>query len=124
MSKPTIDEIRALVKSLKIPEPGFYYHYKHKKEDGVFAYAYEVYGTGLHTEVDDRAEAVMVKYRPLYPEAVTYQLGKFDDFRPLSEFNKPVSDEKIPFHGARFVRITDPELIEKMRGQKHRMYGE
>lgn len=34
----------------KIPEKGFYYHYKHDPKGEFNNYAYEVVGLGLHTE--------------------------------------------------------------------------
>lgn len=38
----------------KVPEVGFYYHYKHDPTGSVNNYAYEVVGVGFHTEDDAR----------------------------------------------------------------------
>jgi hypothetical protein len=55
-----------------IPEPGFYYHYKHDPNGSVNNYAYEVLGIGHHTEDSCRPEdEYLVVYRPLY-EAFVY----------------------------------------------------
>lgn len=37
----------------KVPENGFYYHYKHSENKGINDYAYELIGVGCrHTEDD------------------------------------------------------------------------
>ena len=38
----------------KLPEIGFYYHYKHDDANGINDYAYQILGTGVHTEDDCR----------------------------------------------------------------------
>jgi hypothetical protein len=54
---------------MNIPEPGFYYHYKHDKNGSINNYAYEVVGVGHHTEEQD---TYFVNYRPLYDTAFGY----------------------------------------------------
>ena len=54
----------------KLPEPGYYYHFKHDPHGPVNNYAYYIYGVGHHTEGNCRPEdAFMQVYRPLYEEA-------------------------------------------------------
>lgn len=103
------------------PEPGFYYHYKHDPEGAVNNYAYEVVGTGHHTEDDCRPEdQFLVVYRPLY-EAFVYTLGKLFDLRPLAMWMGDVEKEgKII---ARFTRITDEERIKQLAAIRDAMYG-
>ena len=51
----------------KLPEPGYYYHFKHDPDGPLNNYAYYIYGVGHHTENDCRPEdAFMQVYRPLY----------------------------------------------------------
>ncbi len=103
-----------------MPEPGFYYHYKHDPAGEVNNYAYEVMGTGHHTEEDARpVDAFMVVYRPLY-DAYVYQLGKLFDIRPLSMFMEEVVKDGKRF--PRFTKITDLETISKLTGIRDRMY--
>ena len=72
----------------KVPELGFYYHYKHDPSGSVNNYAYEVVGVGFHTEDDAReGEEHFVIYRPLYEASVykaskTFNIPCFDN-RPL-----------------------------------------
>src|SRR3990167_6672451 len=72
----------------RVPEPGFYYHYKHDPNGLLNNYAYEVLGVGFHTEDDCRqGEEHFVSYRPLYESSVykaSQELGIacFDN-RPL-----------------------------------------
>ena len=50
-----------------LPEPGYYYHFKHDPDGPLNNYAYYIYGVGHHTEDDCRTEdAFMQVYRPLY----------------------------------------------------------
>jgi hypothetical protein len=51
----------------KLPEPGYYYHFKHDPNGPLNNYAYYIYGVGHHTEDNCRTEdAFMQVYRPLY----------------------------------------------------------
>lgn len=105
----------------KVPEKGFYYHYKHDDAKGITDYAYEVVGVGLHTEDDCRPEdASMVVYRPLYPEAFVYKNGKLFDLRPLEMWMGDVTKDGITFK--RFTKITDPEIFEKLEKIKRELY--
>lgn len=106
----------------KVPEPGFYYHYKHDPNGALSNYAYEVLGVGHHTENDSRPEdANMVVYRPLYESSLVYQAGKMFDLRPIDLFLEDVTkDGKII---ARFQKITDPKIIGELEKIKKEMYG-
>src|SRR3989344_4422054 len=96
----------------KVPEKGYYYHYKHDPKGAVNNYAYEVLGTGHHTENDCRPiDANMVVYRPLYDSAV-YRAGKFFDIRPLSMFLEDVTKDGKTF--LRFQKITDSKIISEL----------
>lgn len=109
----------------RVPEVGFYYHYKHDPEKGFQDHAYEVVGVGFHTEDDVRpGEEHFLIYRPLYEQNV-YKASKdlgipcFDN-RPLEMWMEDVEKDgqKIP----RFKKITDPELISKLEKVRAEMY--
>lgn len=104
----------------KIPEPGFYYHYKHDEAKGVADYAYYIYGVGVHTEDDCRPEdQFMQVYRPLY-DSLVYRMGKFFDLRPLHMFY-----EKALWQGReveRFTAISDPATLAELTVIKAQMY--
>jgi len=105
----------------RVPEIGFYYHYKHDPKGTVNNYAYEVVGTGVHTEDDCRPEdASMVVYRPLYNSPV-YKAGKLFDLRPLEMWMGTVTKDGKTF--PRFERITDTETIAALQKLKDEMYG-
>jgi hypothetical protein len=102
------------------PEPGYYYHYKHDPTKGVDDYAYYIYGVGHHTEDDCRPEdQFMQVYRPLY-NAFVFEHGKMFDLRPLRMFYEPVQWQGKEVE--RFVRITDPKIIDELRAIRARMY--
>ena len=104
----------------KVPENGFYYHYKHEPDGSVSNYAYEVVGVGCHTEDNCRPEdANMVVYRPLYESSV-YAAGKLFDLRPLDMWMGNVSKdgESIP----RFRKITDSAIVAELSAIRNRMY--
>lgn len=105
----------------ELPEPGYYYHFKHDPAGPVNNYAYYIYGVGHHTEGDCRAEdAFMQVYRPLYEAAYAYRHGGLFDLRPLRMFYQPAE-----LHGAkvpRFRRIVDPAVIAQLAAIKARMY--
>lgn len=106
----------------KVPEKGFYYHYKHDSSGEVNNYAYEFLGVGHHTEDDCRPEdALLAVYRPLY-EAFVYKNGKMFDVRPLSMFMEEVTKDGKTF--PRFARITDPGTIAALEAKRREMYGE
>ena len=104
----------------RVPQQGFYYHYKHDPAGPVNNYAYEVVGIGHHTEDDCRPiDAHLVIYRPLY-EAFVYTHGKMYDVRPLTMFMEEV--EKGTVCIPRFTRITDPATIVALERIKETMY--
>lgn len=105
----------------KIPEKGYYYHYKHDPSVSVNNYAYEVIGVGMHTEDDCRPEdANLVIYRPIYESSV-YKAGKFFDLRPLEMWmgNVEKDGESIP----RFTKITDANIISQLEKIRREMYS-
>ncbi len=102
------------------PEPGFYYHYKHDFSGSVNNYAYEVLGTGCHTEDDCRPEdANLVVYRPLYESSV-YKAGKLFDIRPLEMFMEDIVKDGKKF--PRFQKITDEAIVQQLHAIKSQMY--
>ncbi len=102
-------------------EKGFYYHYKHDPAKGDFDYAYEVLNIGHHTEIDESEDNTMIVYRPLYDTAYVYKAGKHWDVRPMKMFLEDVTKEGKTF--PRFSKITDPELIEKLKTKVVEMYS-
>jgi hypothetical protein len=105
----------------KLPEPGYYYHFKHDPSGPLNNYAYYIYGVGHHTEDDCRPEdAFMQVYRPLYEDSYAYRNGGLFDLRPLHMFFKPAerNGTKVP----RFTRIVDPDVITQLEAIKSRMY--
>ena len=105
----------------KVPEPGFYYHYKHNGSGELNNYAYEVMGTGYHTEDDCRPEDKnMVVYRPIYESSV-YTAGRFLDIRPLEMFLESVVKDGVTI--PRFRKITDPEVITELIKIRNKMYS-
>lgn len=104
----------------KVPEKGFYYHYKHDPAGAVNNYAYEMIGVGHHTEDDCREEdKYMVVYLPIY-EASVYKAGQLFDLRPLEMWMGDV--EKDGKTLPRFKKITDPSVIEELKRIKKEMY--
>jgi hypothetical protein len=104
----------------RVPENGFYYHYKHDPNGSVNNYAYEVVGVGCHTEDDCRPEdANMVVYRPLYDSSV-YKAGKLFDLRPLEMWMGDVEKDGKKF--PRFSRITDIAVLGKLASIRSEMY--
>ena len=105
----------------RVPEKGYYYHYKHDPTAGFNNYAYEVLGVGIHSEDDCSPEDLnMVIYRPLY-DSFVFTKGKFFDIRPLEMFMEEVNKDGKTF--PRFIKITDKMLIEKFDQLKNEMYG-
>ena len=105
----------------QLPEPGYYYHFKHDPQGPVNNYAYYIYGVGHHTEDDCRSEdAFMQVYRPLYEEAYAYRNGELFDLRPLHMFYDPAEwkGRKVP----RFAKIIDPDVIAQLEAIRVRMY--
>lgn len=109
----------------KVPDLGFYYHYKHEPAGPVNNYAYEVMGIGYHTESDCRpGEEHFLIYRPLY-EASVYK-ASIDlgipgfDARPLEMWMEEVEKDGKTF--PRFKKITDSATIEKLNEIRDAMY--
>lgn len=109
-----------------VPEPGFYYHYKHDPEGEINNYAYEVLGVGFHTEEDAHpGEEHFLVYRPLYEAAVfiaSQQLGvPCFDARPLTMWMSDAEDKGhiVP----RFQLIVDPVVVTELEKIRTRMYG-
>jgi hypothetical protein len=110
---------RDLQPPTRMPERGYYYHYKHDPNGPINNYAYFIDAVGCHTEDDCRPEdQFMQVYRPLYP-AFVYQHGMID-VRPLQMFYEPaiVDGKPVP----RFVRITDPAIIAELKKIRDEMY--
>ena len=106
---------------VKVPEKGFYYHYKHDPNGAVNNYAYEVVGVGCHTEDDCHPEdANMVVYRPLYESSV-YAAGKLFDLRPLEMWMGNVEKDGKTF--SRFAKITDLAVIAQLEEIRNQMYA-
>ncbi len=110
----------------RVPELGFYYHYKHDPNGLCNNYAYEVMGVGFHTEDDPRpGEAHFLVYRPLY-EASVYKVSKelgipcFDS-RPLEMWMEDVEKDGKKF--PRFQKITDPVIIAQLEKVRDDMYS-
>ncbi len=105
---------------IRVPDSGFYYHYKHDVNGAINNYAYEMVGVGVHTEDDCRDEdANMVVYRPLY-EASVFKAGKLFDLRPLEMWMGDVTKDGKTF--PRFQKITDPAVISELEKIKNQMY--
>jgi hypothetical protein len=110
----------------KVPEPGFYYHYKHDPKGEPNNYAYEVLGVGFHTEDSTReGEEHFVIYRPLYESASVYQQSlklriPCFDARPLEMWmgNVEVGGKTFP----RFKKITDPYLLGEIGRIREQLY--
>ena len=105
----------------KVPEQGFYYHYKHDELGTINNYAYEFLGAGCHTEEECRAEDMnMAVYRPMYVEAFVYKAGRLFYLRPLAMWMGEVSldGKALP----RFKKITDPSVIEELELIKDKLY--
>ena len=104
-----------------LPEPGYYYHFKHDPAGPLNNYAYYIYGVGHHTEDNcPAADAFMQVYRPLYENSYAHRNGGLFDLRPLQMFYEPAIKDDQPV--ARFTKITDPGVIAELRAIKARMY--
>jgi hypothetical protein len=104
----------------KIPEKGFYYHYKHNADLSINNYAYELIGVGIHSEDDCRPEdANMAIYLPIY-ESGAFKAGKFFCLRPLEMFMGDVIKENKSF--PRFTKITDEKVIAELKKIKEELY--
>lgn len=99
---------------MKIPEKGFYYHYKHDPGGELSNYAYEVVGISRNSE--DKTYGVL--YVPLYEN--TFLAPADYVVRPLEMFmeNVEVDGVSVP----RFRKITDPETIKALKDLQHHDY--
>jgi hypothetical protein len=99
---------------MKIPNNGFYRHYKHNPEKGFNDYVYEVVGIALHSE----EKTYLVAYRPIYQNS--YLTPANFSVRPLDMFmeNVEVGEKILP----RFEAITDKNLIEELTTIRNKMY--
>ena len=105
----------------KMPEPGYYYHYKHDPAGSINKYAYYIYGVGHHTESDCRPEdQFMLVYQPLY-DAYVYTHGKMFDLRPLQMFYDPATVDGKSVE--RFVKIVDESVIAELKAIRSQMYS-
>ena len=109
----------------RVPERGFYYHYKHDPKGDVGNYAYEVVGVGFHTEDDCRpGEEHFVVYRPLYEASVYVASKKLGipcfDSRPLEMWMGDVVKDGKTF--PRFAKIVDQKVIDELMKIKDSMY--
>jgi hypothetical protein len=105
----------------ELPEPGYYYHFKHDPDGPLNNYAYYIYGVGHHTENDCRTEDAFMQVTGRYTGgAYAYRNGGLFDRRPLQMFFEPAEwkGKIVP----RFTRIVDPELIAQLQAIKARMY--
>lgn len=116
------DTHESITPPARVPEPGFYYHYKHDPDGAVNHYAYYIWGVGHHTEADARPEDKFQQtYWPLYDTALVYQLGKMFDLRPLEMAMDTVDVDG--YHGPRFVKIEDEDIIAQLQQIGREMYG-
>jgi hypothetical protein len=98
----------------KIPELGFYYHYKHDPNGDFNNYAYEILGITRDSETKEFG----VLYRPLYES--TYMYPASYTVRPLEMFMESVRvDSHIVL---RFQKIADSEVIAKLEKIRSEMY--
>ncbi len=98
----------------KIPEKGFYYHYKHDSAGMINNYAYEVIGVGLHTEERDYT----VIYRPLYENKFLVPADYC--IRPYDMFMGEVVKDGISV--PRFTKISDLKTIVELEAIRDKMY--
>ena len=114
----------SLPKPKKVPELGFYYHYKRDSNGSINNYAYEVVGVGFHTEEAREGEEHFVIYRPLYISSVYEAEKEFNipcfDARPLEMW---MGDVEINGNTQkRFTKINDSKIIEELEKIKRDFY--
>lgn len=98
----------------RVPEAGFYYHYKHDPNGLVNNYSYEIMAVGTHTETHDK----LVVYRSLYKTET--QGGENYWLRPLEMFMENVEKDGKVF--PRFQKITDSVTISQLEKIRSEMY--
>ncbi len=105
-----------------LPEPGFYYHYKHDPAGPLENYAYEVIGTGCNTEGDWASpDAYFVIYRPLYENSPAYEAGWLWYLRPATMFMEDVM-KPDGMQTPRFHRIVNPEIVSELEERRKELY--
>lgn len=99
---------------MRIPQKGFYVHYKHDPAGPAHNHHYEVVGLGRNTE----DKTYIILYRPLYTN--DWMPPADLQARPLEMFMEEVEKDgvKVP----RFIRITDPSLITELEAVRRAMY--
>ncbi len=100
----------------KIPEKGFYYHFKHDPKKDIYNYAYWVLPV-LANDADNPDEP-KVSYLRLYKEPNNW-FRKFVEFFDKTKIERP---ENVTNQLTRFVKINDPELCEKLKERFYEMY--
>ena len=105
----------------RVPELGYYYHYKHDPAGLVNNYAYQVLSVGFHTENDEH----LLNYRPLYEEAIVYQASlkigmPCVDNRPLKMWMEDVIKDGVTL--PRFKKITDELVITQLEEIRKKIY--
>lgn len=125
MATQKVKKRKKFVPPKKVPEIGFYYHYKHDSGGAFNNYAYVAIGVGCHTEDNCRAvDRFHGTYLPLYEEAAVYKAGKgtLHDSRPLTMFMSNVRKGGRSFK--RFTKITDEKRVAQLKRQLRKMYPE
>lgn len=125
MIRPVLSNLKNMKIPEKVPELGFYYHYKHDPSKGLEDHAYEVLGVGFHTEDNARpGEEHFLIYRPLYEQNVYKASKELNipclDARPLQMWMEMVTKDGQTF--PRFKKITDPNIIAKLEKIRVEMY--
>ena len=91
----------------------FYYHNKHRDEEGVAHHAYEYMGEAFNTGTD----SVVVLYRPLYD--CPYKLfARPKEMWEGSEAYVEIDGARVP----RFSKIESPEIIKELEMIRNTMY--
>lgn len=96
--------------STDVPEPGFYYSYKHDPSGEVNNYAYEVRTTGTDTD----SGSAFIVYRRLYEAPHVY-------VRLLSKWIEKA--EKDGSKVSRYKKVTHPRAISQLSQIREQMYG-
>jgi hypothetical protein len=98
----------------RVPEKGFYVHYKHDPQLAPHDHMYEVVGLARNTE----EQTYSVLYRPLYEN--NWLLPANYQSRPLEMFLESVEVDGVLV--PRFTKISDPDLIRELTIVRDRMY--
>jgi hypothetical protein len=96
------------------PQPRqFYYHFKHDPQKGLSNYAFEVVGTGVHTETEE----IYVIYKSVEKlEDSRANRNKVDyNIRPMKMFLEEVSKPEYNYKGPRFSLIDDEAILSELK---------